>query len=86
MTVQPDGNDSKVNMAYRGRIITVSFPTKEECVTFANALLRQYGHGDTLQLTIIIQQDKYEVSYASSVTINSWDGFLEMISEWPDES
>ena len=73
-------------MDSRERIITKSFKSKEECVTFVNEILSKLDLGDTLQLTMIIQPERYEVSYVSTATTTYSGLSSEMMSELLDAS
>jgi hypothetical protein len=50
------------------KLITRSFRSKEALVTFVNVLLTRFAADRTLQLTMIIQPGKFEVSYVTIVT------------------
>lgn len=71
MTLLHDGNGSKRNTGSAKRIITRSFRTKMELVTFAYALLSRYEDDNTLQLTIVMRPGKYEASFVTTATTGS---------------
>ncbi len=85
MTHQQGGRPFGKNMASRRRIITRSFKTKMELVTFVYALLSRYEGDNTLQLTTLIQPGRFEVSFAITAIIGSSPVF-EKTPELPDAS
>lgn len=55
-------------MESQEKIITRSFKTKEALVIFVSVLLKRFAADKTLQLTMIIQPGRYEVSYVTIAT------------------
>ena len=55
-------------MASQNKTITRSWKNKEGLAMFVNALLTRYDEDNTLQLTIVMRPERYEVSFVIPAT------------------
>ena len=86
MIHQLDGNLSIRSTDFQKRITTKSFKNRRECVSYVKEILFQLDPEDTCQLTMTIQQDKFEVSYVTPVTTNFLAGSLKIAKRWHGDS
>lgn len=81
MTVLHDGEGWLKSTASQKYSMDKCFQTKEECVSYVNALLKALDPDVLLQLTMTISQGVFEAYYVLTVIISCSDGTFETMSK-----